>query len=87
MLPDWDSLTSTHNYAKFFTYAGFFALFMLGIFEVLAYVYNARNETLRETPRHLSEDQKTKLRMFLSDQIKGNITIISLVCSRCERVW
>ena len=55
ILPDWDSLTGTTNYAKLFTYMGFFALFMLGVFEVLAYVYSTRNETLRETPRHLSE--------------------------------
>jgi hypothetical protein len=51
---------------------------MLGVFEVLANVYSTRNETLRETPRHLSETEKTKLRMFLSDKTKGELTINSL---------
>jgi hypothetical protein len=79
ILPDWNSLAGTNYYTKLFTYAGFFALFMLGVFEVLAYVYSTRNETLRETPRHLSEAEKTKLRMFLSDKEKGEMTINSLV--------
>ena len=46
MLPGWDSLESAAAYAKWFTYAGFAALFLLGVCEILAHVYSTREKTL-----------------------------------------
>lgn len=47
-LPGWDSIGLTSTYAKFFTYAGFFALFALLVFEILGHLYSGRETTLRE---------------------------------------
>jgi len=48
MLPGWSSLESASVYTKLFTYAGWLALFSLGVFEILAHVYSVRETTLRD---------------------------------------
>src|SRR5712691_9500205 len=65
MLPGWDSIESTAAYAKRFTFAGFGALFLLGLFEVLAYVYSAHKDTLASAGRHLNPVQEQALRTSL----------------------
>jgi len=47
MLPGWDSLEATSAYPRWLTYAGFAALFLLGVFEVLGHVYSVHETTLR----------------------------------------
>ncbi len=46
MLPGWDSLALTSAYAKWFTYAGFAALFLLGVFEIFGHAYSVHEATL-----------------------------------------
>ena len=62
MLPGWDSLETSAAYAKGFTFAGFGALFLLGVFEVLAFVYSTHKDTLAATGWQLSGDQARTLR-------------------------
>jgi hypothetical protein len=44
--PGWNSVDSATSYAKWFTYAGWASLFLLGIFEILAHTYGARKDAL-----------------------------------------
>ena len=81
-LPGWESLERTSAYSHFFTYAGWFALFSLVIFEIFAHVYSERRETLRvaeETeargPRHLSDEKRNELLAMLNAGPKGAIDI------------
>jgi len=46
ILPGWDSVAATSAYAKLFTYAGWIALFSLGLFEIFAHVYSEHEKTL-----------------------------------------
>jgi len=45
-LPGWNSIETVSRLAKIFTIAGFISLFLLGAFEVLAYVYGNRKDAL-----------------------------------------
>jgi hypothetical protein len=47
-LPGWDSLDTVATYARWFTYAGWAALFSLGVFEILAHTYSVRERNLAE---------------------------------------
>lgn len=58
MLPGWDSLEVTSAYAKWFTYAGFAALFLLGVFEIIAHVYSVHEKTLSEAAARREADDK-----------------------------
>lgn len=58
MLPGWGSLDVTAAYARWFTYAGFAALFLLGVFEILGHVYGVHETSLRESARLRDEDNR-----------------------------
>ena len=58
MLPGWDSLEVTSTYAKGFTYAGFAALFLLGLFEILGHVYSVHETTLGATAAAREADNR-----------------------------
>src|SRR5271155_5809176 len=45
-LPGWNSIETVSRLAKIFTIAGFISLFLLGAFEILAYVYGNRKDAL-----------------------------------------
>lgn len=45
-LPGWNSVESATAYAKYFTYAGWASLFLLGVCEILSHVYTVRKDTL-----------------------------------------
>ena len=44
--PGWNTIESASKFAKIFTYLGWASLFFLGIFEILAYVYGNRKDSL-----------------------------------------
>jgi len=48
MFSGWDSVEATSTMAKWFTYAGFAMLLLLGVCEILAHVYSVRSATLKE---------------------------------------
>ena len=83
-LPGWDSLPATSAYARLFTYLGFGALFLLGVFEVIAHVYNVHETTLKDLeletlrqPRRLAEEQRQRigeiLRPFVGHKFSFNV--------------
>lgn len=45
-LPGWDNIDAVSRLVKFFTIAGFASLFLLGVFEVLGYLYSNRKDDL-----------------------------------------
>ena|ERR1700675_2762893 len=58
MLPGWDSVEITSTYARWFTYAGFVALFLLGVFEVLGHIYSVREARLTAAAAAREADNK-----------------------------
>ena len=64
MIPGWQSPESAEAYAKFFKYAGYLALFLLFVFEVVADVYSNHREALlaKLAQRSLSTAQQHQIR-------------------------
>lgn len=58
MLPGWDSVEITSTYARWFTYAGFVALFLLGVFDVLGHIYSVREARLTAAAAAREADNK-----------------------------
>jgi hypothetical protein len=58
VLPGWDSAAVTSAYARWFTYAGFVALFLLGVFEIFGHIYSVHETTLRDAAAAREADDK-----------------------------
>jgi hypothetical protein len=56
--PGWDSVAVTSTYARWFTYAGFAALFLLGVFEILGHIYSVHETTLTAVATSHDADNK-----------------------------
>jgi hypothetical protein len=72
--PGWNSIERASTYAKWFTYAGWISLFLLGIFEILAHIYGTRKDTLivaqEQSVKKASDQQIQSLKAELEQ--KGN---------------
>jgi hypothetical protein len=70
--PGWNSIQSTSVYARAFTYAGWAALFLLGIFEILAHTYGNRKDVLvaaqEEALKRSNESQINSLKFQIGQQ-------------------
>ena len=77
----WNSVESAAAYAKGFTYAGWAALFLLGIFEILAHVYSTHKDTLvalhERSTKEASDSQITELKNHLKQQSDSVRTVLS----------
>jgi hypothetical protein len=77
MLPGWDSVESTKAWGNGFHIAGFITLFMLAVFEVLAFVYSEHKDTLAATRniRSLNNTQQERIALKLSSFRKQSAEI------------
>jgi hypothetical protein len=68
ILPGWDSVETTKTWSNGFHIAGFVTLFMLAVFEVLAFIYSEHKDTLSATHnvRSLDNTQQQRIAFKLS---------------------
>lgn len=80
LLPGWESLERTSAYARLFTYAGWAALFTLGVCEIISHVYAVHEQTLTneaKKDRHLSAAQRDALTTRLrAREQKGAVDVM-----------
>jgi len=54
-IPGWNTIEGASAFSRGFSIAGFVALFLLGIFEILAYLYSNRKDNLIEAQKQFEQ--------------------------------
>ena len=71
-------------YAKYFTYAGWASLFLLGIFEILAHAYSTHKETLTAAHEHSVKEADESRIKKLKERLEKQDTTVQEYLSSSE---